>query len=108
MSRPHRLSPIQFETYYHGTNPANVESIKKHGLKMNNPAAGLYDNEEDENDPGHPTGVYLSSNINTAEDYGDAIFAVELPNKGTNWLWTESDGEVVGSDIPPEMLKQVK
>lgn len=102
------LSPIQFETYYHGTNPANVESIKKHGLKKSNPAEILYDNEEDANDPGHPTGVYLGSDMKTAENYGDAVFAVELPNKVTNWLWTESEGDVVGSDIPPEMLRQVK
>lgn len=76
----------------------------KHGLKANNPAAGLYDNDEE--DPGHPTGVYLTENIETAREYGPAVFSVELPNSA-KWKWSEN-GEVLGHDISPFALKRVE
>ena len=101
------LNRHQFHTYYHGTNDKNVESIKKHGLVAHNPAEGYEGLEEGEtHEPGHPEGVYLSSNINTAREYGDAVFAVELPSSAP-WGWSEN-GEVLKHNISPFALKQVE
>lgn len=96
----------QFEKLYHGTNRSNVESILKEGLKVNNPAAGLYGDDADE-DYGHPTGVYLGS-TETARDYGDAVFEVELPSRHENWGWTESEGRVWTEDIPANRIRYVQ
>lgn len=100
------LNPHQFRTYYHGTGAHNVESIKEHGLKAHNPAAES-DYPEGYEDPGHPTGVYLTENLNTAKEYGDEVFSTELPDSAP-WGWTESHGAVLKHDIHPYMLKHVK
>ena len=103
------LNNLQFRTFYHGTNPKNVESILKHGLKVNNPVEGLRGQIPDEylEDYGHPTGVYLTDDLETARGYGDAVFAVDLPNRA-DWGWTESEGAVLLHDIHPYMLKRVE
>ena len=102
------LNPHQFRTYYHGTSDRNVESIKKHGLKAHNPAEGYEGLKEGEtHEPGHPTGVYLSENLETARAYGDAVFSVELPDSAP-WEWTGSEGTVLGHSIHPYMLKHVE
>ena len=102
------LNRHQFHTYYHGTNSKNVESIKKHGLVAHNPAEGYEGLEEGEtHEPGHPEGVYLSENAETARNYGDAVFSVELPNSA-DWGWTGSEGVVLGHSISPLALKQVE
>lgn len=108
------LNRHQFHTYYHGTSDRNVESIKKHGLQVNNPAEGYEGMEEDESEemgnspyePGHPPGVYLSSRIEGAREYGNAVFSVELPNSA-DWGWAEN-GEVLNHSISPLALKQVE
>jgi hypothetical protein len=77
-------------------------------LKAHNPAEGAYGyDEEAENDLGHPTGVYLAEKVDTARQYGDAVFSVELPDSA-DWKWTESDGSVIGHDISPFALKRVE
>lgn len=101
------LNRHQFRTYYHGTSDRNVESIKKHGLKAHNPAEGFEGLEEGEtHEPGHPEGVYLSSRIEGAREYGDAVFSVELPDSA-DWTWAEN-GEVLKHSISPFALKQVE
>lgn len=103
------LNKHQFRTYYHGTNTHNVESILKHGLKANNPVESLRGQipDEDLDDYGHPTGVYLAEDIDTARGYGDAVFAVDLP-RSADWRWTESEGVVLGHDISPYALRRVE
>jgi hypothetical protein len=95
----------QFEKYYHGTSEKNAESIMKKGLKMSNPAAGLYDDDYEET--GHPTGVYLGD-LETARGYGGAVFEVDLPAKHDNWGWTESEGHVWTANIPPKKIRRVE
>ena len=101
------LNKHQFRTYYHGTSPHNVESIMKHGLKAHNPEEPLGEDIDENQFTGHPKGVYLGSDIETARNYGDAIFAVELPDSA-DWKWTESEGHVIGHDISPFFLKRVE
>lgn len=96
----------QFQTFYHGTSESNAESILKKGLKVNNPAAELYG--DDEEDYGHPTGVYVGENIDVARGYGDAVFEVKLPARHKNWGWTESEGAVWTKNIPPSRIKRVE
>lgn len=103
-----KLSKVQFRTYYHGTNPLNVESIQKTGLKQHNPAA--FENpdwDEEYEFMDSPTGVYMSPDIDEARGYGKAVFAMDLPDFA-NWGWTGGEGRVLQSDIPPEMLKRVE
>jgi len=96
-----------FTRYYHGTSERNVESIMKEGLKQSDPSMWLRESgqigEDEGEDPGHPTGVYLGDK-ETASGYGDAVFSVDLPNKHSNWGWTESEGSVWQADIPPMFL----
>jgi len=101
------LNPQQFRTYYHGTNSANAESIIREGLKASTPGAEEYWYDEDNPDPGHPHGVYLTDSIERARNYGDAIFSVELPDSA-DWKWTESEGHVLGHDISPLILRRVE
>lgn len=96
----------QFERYYHGTSIHNAESIMKEGLKQHDPAEWLRQSgqiSEDEEEPGHPMGVYLGDR-ETASGYGDVVFSVDLPVKHPNWGWTESEGSVWQADIPPHFL----
>lgn len=101
------LNPHQFRTYYHGTGDHNVESIKKHGLKAHNPAEGYEGLEEGEtHESGHPEGVYLSNNIDTAREYGNSIFSVDLPDSAS---WGQSEnGEVLKHSIHPSILKHIE
>jgi len=101
------LSKHQFRTYYHGTQEHNVEGIEKHGLKANLPGEAWGLNDPDDPDPGHPKGVYLSSNIEGARDYGNVVYSVELPDSA-DWGWTESEGHVLLHDINPVVLKRVE
>jgi len=102
------LNRHQFRTYYHGTQPHNVESILKHGLKATNPYEGWSGLEEGETEvPGHPTGVYLTSSLEGAANYGDAVFSVELPDSA-DWGETVGDGHVLRHDISPFALRQHK
>lgn len=98
------LSPHQFRgfvKYYHGSG-VGPEKILKEGLKAHNPAEGLYDDEEE--DPGHPTGVYMGDK-DTALSYGGHLYSVELPEPHPNWGWTESEGSVWTKDIPPHWVR---
>jgi hypothetical protein len=97
---------VQFERYYHGTGEHNVESILKEGLKEHNPSEGLYE-DEDYEEYEHPKGVYLAGNIEHARQYGDAIFAVDLPSAGVDWKWS-SEGYVHSGDIHPYLLRRVE
>lgn len=101
------LNRHQFRTYYHGTDDSNVESILKEGLKASTPGAGEYWYDETDPDLGHPHGVYFSENIETAKNYGDAVFAADLPDSA-DWKWTESDGTVLGHDLPSVFLRRVE
>lgn len=99
-----------FTRYYHGTSERNADSIIKEGLKQHDPSGWLKESgqiDPDDEDPGHPTGVYLGDRA-TAEEYGDVIFSVDLPNKHSNWGWTESEGHVWQADIPPVFLTREK
>jgi len=101
------LNPHQFRTYYHGTQPHNVASIKRHGLKAHNPAEGYEGLKEGEtHEPGHPTGVYLAQSLEGARGYGDSVFSVELPDSAP-WLWA-GNGHVLKHDIHPYMLKHIE
>lgn len=102
------LNRIQFHTYYHGTSDSNVENIMKEGLKANTPGAGEYGYEtvgEDNPEPGHPHGVYFSGTLKGAKEYGDAVFAADLPDSA-DWKWSEN-GYVLGHDLPPFFLRRV-
>jgi hypothetical protein len=100
-----RLSKIQFERFYHGTSPHNVENVLKEGLKAHKPGEELDEMYgEDIGGPGHPKGVYFGD-LETARNYGGAVFSVDLPSKHPNWGWTESEGHVWEGDIPPQMLR---
>ena len=99
------LNRHQFRTYYHGTNAQNAEGIEKHGLQPHTPGEWLF--EEGEHDPGHPPGVYLTRNIDTARGYGDAVFAVDLPDSA-DWGGTESEGHVLNHGINPVVLRRVE
>ena len=101
------LNRHQFRTYYHGTNSRYVENIKKEGLKTHLPGSEEEWYDINNPEPGHPKGVYLTENIDTARNYGDAVFSVELPDSA-NWGWTEGEGSVLLHDIHPYMLKQVE
>lgn len=100
----------QFAKYYHGTREGNVESILKEGLKMHNPVEGLRGQipDDDLEDYGHPTGVYLGRDLDTARGYGDAVLEVTLPERHENWGWTESEGHVWQADIPPKHIRRVE
>lgn len=100
------LNPIQFRTYYHGTDDRNVESILREGLKASTPGAEEYWYDENDPDPGHPHGVYFATTIEGARAYGPAVFAADLPDSA-DWKWSEN-GEVLGHDLPPYFLRQVE
>ena len=108
------LNPFQFETFYHGTGDHNVESIKKFGLKVSNPAEEWEGaDSEDYIDPGHPPGVYLGHSLDEARRYGQAVFEVKLPSYRENpEVWKHdyrySQDEVFPHDIPPSLLRQVE
>ena len=100
-----RISPVQFQKYYHGSN-VGPEVILKEGLKAHKPGEELdamYG--EDFGGPGHPTGVYLGDTRKVAEDYGNHIYSIELPERHDNWGWTESEGHVWEGDIPPHFIR---
>lgn len=103
---PH-LNRVQFRTYYHGTNFSNAEKVMKEGLKAHLPASEEDWYDENDPDPGHPYGVYLTDNIDTAKGYGDAVFAVDLPDFA-QWGWTEGEGHVITHDLPPIFLRRVE
>jgi len=98
------ISPIQFQKYYHGSN-AKPEVILKEGLKAHNPAEELWGGTEWEHDEGHPTGVYFFENKEDADEWGSHTYSVELPHPHKNWGWTESNGVVWTSDIPPHLIR---
>jgi hypothetical protein len=107
MAHIDKLNPVQFRTYYHGTNWGNVESILEEGLKAHLPGSEEPWYDLDNPDPGHPYGVYLTDTLESARNYGDAVFAVDLPNNA-DWKWTESEGVVIGHDISPTVLRRVE
>lgn len=102
-----KLNRIQFHTYYHGTSDSNVESILKEGLKANTPGAEEYWYDENDPDPGHPHGVYFSGTLEGAKEYGDAVFAADLPDSA-DWKWSENGDYVLGHDLPPFFLRRVE
>lgn len=80
----------------------------KEGLKAHNPAEEInaqYGEDPDTEDPGHPKGVYMSENRKLAEGYGRHIYSMELPTRGENWGWTESEGDVWTKDIIPHLIR---
>lgn len=108
------LNPFQFETFYHGTSDANVENIKKFGLRVSNPAEDYeLADSEDYIEPGHPPGVYLAESFGRANEFGDAVFEVRLPERSENReVWRDDYGysqdERFPHDIPPQFLRQVQ
>ena len=93
------LNKKQFATYYHATHSRNVPSILKEGLRVATPGAGNV--EEDE---GHPTGVYLTPDIESARDYGDSVFEVQVNPKKLGYS-PENSHEYSHTDIPPDRIK---
>lgn len=62
MAASDHLSPTQFKTYYHATDEASAESIKKTGLR---------------------DGAYITPHLGVANDYGTHIFKVYVPESHT-------------------------
>jgi hypothetical protein len=90
------LNKHQFKTFYHGTPVANAESIEKEGLKamQNNPQ-------------GSPKGVYLGD-LKSAEAFGGAVFAVDLPESLVSPVGMTGDWGMVTHNISPHALRRVK
>lgn len=94
----------QFETYYHGTSSHNLPSIFKQGLIPHLPGGGVVFFDGDDGDPGHPEGVYITKDLETARDYGDAVLEVQLERKHIGYS-PETSHEFSTVRIPPRRIK---
>lgn len=102
------MNRVQFQRFYHGSR-VGPEVILKEGLKAHNPAEeinAMFGDDLDE--PGHPTGVYMSERRKTAEGYGSHIYSMDLPVHADEWGWTEGEGSVWRGDIHPYLIRHEK
>ena len=104
--RPH-MRGKQFETYYHGTSSDNLPSILKQGLVPQLPGSGSVFFDGDEGDEMHPKGVYITKDLETARDYGDAVLEVQVERKHIGYS-PETSHEFSTVRIPPHRIKQLE
>lgn len=91
------LSKHQFKTYYHGTRPEYADAITKEGLKTSQSHPG-----------GSPKGVYFAGSLESASRFGDAVFAMDLPESQVAPVGMDGDWYMVSHNISPLVLKRVK
>lgn len=109
-------------TLFHGTSSENAEKIMSRGLKPKRPVMGYTENygmdrDDDSYDPdmpmydeNYPRGVYLTSDIEHAREFGDAVIGVD-PSKLSkkNWVASHDDmAEVYAKRIPTRAMKRVE
>lgn len=103
------LNPHQFTTYYHGTpTEENAAKITNEGLKATTPGEDEEWFAEWGPRYGNPRGVYLTTDVEQAKEYGDHVFSVDLPNIAfKDSPWSEA-GIVYPHNIPKYLIRRVQ
>lgn len=92
--------PTRDIVYYHATSDRNVASILRDGLIASDPSGGDPYLEDDRGEA-----VYMGD-IDTALEYGDAVFAISMPPQDIEYD-PEFSHDYFPGNIPPERLRLV-
>lgn len=98
--------PADAVTYYHGTRRQNVDAIVANGLVVSQPGGGDPDIDEDEFG-GRGSGVYVTTNLDEALDYGNEVFAVLLSPDEVDGYVVDNSDQFTSRSIPASRVRLV-